>query len=208
MPIHPNLYRNGRDPKKEAIELARLHSGYAIIPKENKVSRFDNSFKVSQRSLIYTSLKLLARTKELPKEDRDFWKEVLIELKQIPDPDINEDPPKPNQQENTRSKKRFSKWVRGSLIILGIFLLFFGQRIVYGLTPVDSLTKILHENSKYTFSGSICNDGHVSHSQGRGSCSWHNGVNYEFNKGDYKKSWEECKQEAIKLSWRYYEEGY
>ena len=95
----------------------------------------------------------------------------------------------------------FGKY-KTAFIILTIFSAFSAPRIIDGLTPVDVLTQKIHENSKYKFDGSICNDGSTSHSQGRGTCSWHGGVNYKFYKGDYKKSIEECKEEAIKISWR------
>ena len=84
--------------------------------------------------------------------------------------------------------------------IFGTF--FFGTTIINGLTSVDTLTKKIHERSKYKFSGSKCNDGSTSYSQGQGTCSWHDGVDYEFFKGDYAKSLEECRNEAKGLSWR------
>lgn len=71
-----------------------------------------------------------------------------------------------------------------------------------GLTSVEKLTVRIHEKSKYTFDGAICNDGWVSHSQGRGTCSWHDGVDFYFYDGEYGKSIEECRKEAIKKSWR------
>jgi hypothetical protein len=85
------------------------------------------------------------------------------------------------------------------LMIFGSF--FFGGRIVDGFTSVETLTMKLHERSKYIFSGSKCNDGFISISQGQGSCSWHNGVTYEFYKGEYSKTLEECRTEAEELSW-------
>lgn len=78
---------------------------------------------------------------------------------------------------------------------------------------VDVLTNYLHESSKYRFNGAICNDGWTSHSQGRGTCSHHHGVDYYFYEGDYSKSIEQCRQyaiieiaelreKALKKSWR------
>jgi hypothetical protein len=83
-------------------------------------------------------------------------------------------------------------------ILLGIY---YRERINDGLTTVDALTFKLYERSKYKFSGTICNDGFISHSQGQGSCSWHDGVKKRFKKGDYSKSIEECYVEAKKISW-------
>ncbi len=102
---------------------------------------------------------------------------------------------------SSSSTKRFGSF-KVILIIVGLVSLFFIPRIIEGLTPVDVLTEKIHEKSKYKFNGSVCNDGHISHSQGRGTCSWHKGVKYKFYKGDYKKTIDECRTEAIKLSWR------
>ena len=63
----------------------------------------------------------------------------------------------------------------------------------------DVLTDFLLENSKYKFSGAICNDGWISHSQGRGTCSHHGGVAYYFYEGNYSKSIDECKKQAKTL---------
>ena len=84
-------------------------------------------------------------------------------------------------------------------IIFGTF--FFGARVIDGLTSVETLTERIHERSKYKFSGSKCNDGWTSISQGQGACSWHNGVDYEFNKGEYSKTIDDCRHEAEELSW-------
>jgi hypothetical protein len=62
---------------------------------------------------------------------------------------------------------------------------------------VDVLAAYLYEESKYKFNGAICNDGWKSHSQGRGTCSHHQGVAYYFYEGDFSKSFEECKEDAI-----------
>jgi hypothetical protein len=108
-----------------------------------------------------------------------------------------------NSKNSFKSKTgAFFNKFKAAFIILGIVGVFATPRIIDGLTPVDILTEKIHENSKYKFNGSICNDGHTSHSQGRGTCSWHGGVNYKFYKGDYSKTIEECREEAIKLSWR------
>ena len=106
-----------------------------------------------------------------------------------------------------QKKDKESKIINFIVFIL-IMSFFFGSSIyrigltVYdGLTPVETLTERIHERSKYKFNGSFCNDGSISHSQGQGSCSWHDGVNYKFYEGDYAKSIDECKIEAIKSSW-------
>lgn len=100
------------------------------------------------------------------------------------------------------TKINYLRKIRNVVIAIGIISLFFTPRIIDGLTPVEALANKIHEKSKYKFNGSVCNDGHISHSQGRGTCSWHGGVNYSFDKGDYSKSMDECVSEAKKVSWR------
>lgn len=64
---------------------------------------------------------------------------------------------------------------------------------------IDSLTLLVASKYRYTFDGAVCNDGWISHSQGRGTCSHHGGVSFYFYSGDYKKSKAECEKEAIEL---------
>jgi len=108
------------------------------------------------------------------------------------------------QNINTRKAKtvNFLGKLKTTGICIGIVTIFFIPRIIEGLTPLNVLTEKIHEKSKYKFNGSVCNDGHISRSQGRGTCSWHGGVDYKFTKDDYSKTLEECRVEAIKLSWR------
>lgn len=121
---------------------------------------------------------------------------------------------------STRFKKVLGRYKIG----IGVFLTvaaFLTPRIIEGLTPPenllntylhdkyssiknasineDILTNYLHEDSKYKFNGAICNDGWTSHSQGRGTCSHHGGVDYYFYEGDYRKSLDNCRQKAIKV---------
>ena len=70
------------------------------------------------------------------------------------------------------------------------------------LTPGQMLAEQIHKKLKYNFNGDICNDGWTSHSQGRGTCSHHDGVDYYFYKGEYSKTIEECRKEAEEISWR------
>lgn len=108
---------------------------------------------------------------------------------------------------------------KAAFIIVGIVGAFATPRIIDGLTlpenllnkylhdkyssiktsviNVDALTNYLYENSKYKFNGAICNDGWTSHSQGRGTCSHHGGVDYYFYVGDYSKTIEQCRENAI-----------
>ena len=64
---------------------------------------------------------------------------------------------------------------------------------------IDSLTLLVASLYLYPFNGAVCNDGWISHSQGRGTCSHHGGVNYYFYRGECMKSRSECEKEAIEL---------
>jgi hypothetical protein len=87
-------------------------------------------------------------------------------------------------------------------LIIGFVILSFTIRPISDrLSSVESLANKIHERSIYTFSGAVCNDGSESHSQGRGTCSWHHGVNRYFYKGSYGKSMKESYEEARKISW-------
>lgn len=86
--------------------------------------------------------------------------------------------------------------------LIGFILLISSPRIYTGLTPVDVLTKKIQEKSKYEYRvGAICRDGRKSRAKGRGACSHHGGVKEWIYKTGYHKSVEECRQEAMKLSW-------
>jgi hypothetical protein len=69
------------------------------------------------------------------------------------------------------------------------------------MTPAKELAWILHERSVYTYDGAMCNDGSKSSSQGRGTCSWHDGVDYYFYEGQYRITYEECLKKARQISW-------
>lgn len=88
-----------------------------------------------------------------------------------------------------------------SIIPIIVISFFFGSNIRDGLTSVDVLSERIYEREVYEFNGSVCNDGSISHSQGSGTCSWHDGVAYKFYKGDHKYSMDECKKIAKDLSW-------
>jgi hypothetical protein len=70
---------------------------------------------------------------------------------------------------------------------------YFDDRYNFTVINLDLLTVFIREDTKYTHSGAICNDGWVSHSTGRGTCSHHGGVRKWFSKGDYSITIEESK---------------
>lgn len=113
-----------------------------------------------------------------------------------------------NEIKNVRKKDRLDKikdricgLILQIVIVSSLVGYFFGEKIINGLTPVDVLTERLYNESVYTYNGSMCRDGTTSYSQGRGTCSWHGGVSYEFFKGEHKKTKNECRIEAKKISW-------
>jgi hypothetical protein len=98
-------------------------------------------------------------------------------------------------------KNKIISFIGFSFVPTILILFFFGSRIRDGFTTVDVLTERIYNREIYEFDGSICRDGSISRSQGRGSCSWHNGVSREFFKGEHKKSRKECENEAKVRSW-------
>jgi len=110
----------------------------------------------------------------------------------------------------TYKKKTIStKWIQTILITMSIlpFLMIIGSiavpRIIDGLTPVETLTIKIHEQSKYRYRiGAICRDGWISRATGRGACSHHGGVSEWVYGTYYLKTLQECRKEAHKLSWR------
>ena len=98
-------------------------------------------------------------------------------------------------------KEKVFEIALASIFPIIIFSFFFGTRIIDGFTTVDVLTERIYEREIYEFNGSKCNDGSTSHSQGRGTCSWHGGVDYKFYKGEHKYTLEECRKKAKDLSW-------
>jgi hypothetical protein len=99
-------------------------------------------------------------------------------------------------------KSFFIKY-KAIFIIVVIVLAFVSPRIINGLTPIDTLSWRLYNNSKYKHRvGATCRDGWHSGATGRGACSHHGGVSKWIYGYSYRKTFEECKTEAKVLSWR------
>lgn len=98
-------------------------------------------------------------------------------------------------------KERFVGISIIAIIPIIIIVFFFGSRIRDGFTSVDVLTERIYEREIYKFNGSFCNDGSTSQSQGRGTCSWHDGVAKEFHNGEHIYTIDECREKAKKISW-------
>jgi len=105
------------------------------------------------------------------------------------------------QEKVTEVKRKVISGVMMAIIPVLIVGFLFGSRIIDGFTPVDVLTNRIYEREVYEFSGSICRDGSTSHSQGRGTCSWHDGVRHKFYEGQHKLTKQECRILAKERSW-------
>ncbi|MCG8796685.1 DUF3761 domain-containing protein [Tenacibaculum finnmarkense] len=105
------------------------------------------------------------------------------------------------QQKIYETKRKIKSIAIISIFPILIFSFLFGEIIIDGFTSVDTLTERIYNREVYKFNGSKCRDGSLSHSQGRGTCSWHGGVRFKFYKGQHKKSMEECEKIAKKKSW-------
>ena len=103
----------------------------------------------------------------------------------------------------SRIKRRVSKMVtpRARKLFLALAT---GGVLTYTLadkfTPVDVLTRRLYERSMQVSEGAICIDGTISSSTGRGTCSHHGGVDYQFKDTIYSKTLEQCRKEAEDIS--------
>ena len=106
-----------------------------------------------------------------------------------------------NKEKLNKIKSKIISGITIAFIPIVIVGFLFGSRIIDGFTSVYVLTERIYEREVYEFNGSICRDGSTSHSQGRGTCSWHDGVRYKFYKGQHKKTKNECRIEAKKRSW-------
>lgn len=99
-----------------------------------------------------------------------------------------------------KREKRFRK-VLFLCLCIAIAVYQFGPSVVDGLTPVEVLTRKIYEDSRFRYDGSICRDGWISGSQGRGTCSHHGGVSREFYKGEYRMTIEQARVLATERSW-------
>jgi len=218
-----------REIIKNASHLSAEETNLATL----KTNTFDNN-----TIKLYEKLNSKFDVKELKLSDEIIERKVrnilALRFLQNISNEINEFS-KNNPKSHKSKVLRFTGKIKYGLIAVAFIGVFSAQRIIDGLKlpenllneylhekypsiksstiNIDVLTIYLHENSKYRFNGAICNDGWTSHSQGRGTCSHHNGVNYYFYEGNYSKSIEQCKQdakiamselreEAIAKSWR------
>jgi len=93
----------------------------------------------------------------------------------------------------------FSSRLRSGSVLLttgGVILLGFLDK----LTPVDILAHRIREKSKQT-SVTRCNDGSFSLKRGSGTCASHLGVDVFVDTLIYRKTMEECREEAAAISW-------
>jgi hypothetical protein len=81
MPLHPNLRKGSMSPKEKAIELAGNSIGN--FKPSKKELFYAVPITISKRDTMITTVNIIIRSKELTPEDKEWWKEVLIELKKI-----------------------------------------------------------------------------------------------------------------------------
>lgn len=178
---------------KDAKELPT--GGEKII--SNRLHRFN--FNSSD---LYYYLNSKFDVKELKHEDEIIERRLRITLavrhQNILSSEIN------NLKRRQKLNEIKDKIVSGFKVIIIPLLIIgflFGSRIRDGFTSVDVLTERIYEREIYEFNGSVCRDGWISNSQGRGTCSWHNGVRFKFYKGQHKYSKKECREMAKQRSW-------
>lgn len=186
------------------IQNKEIITSYVELQKSRK-KEFSNRLRKFNfnSSDLYFYLKSEFNVKELFFDDEHFERCIRNVLAKRHQRIIKAEIKKLKGQEKLKEvKDKIISIIAITFIPIFIVLFFFGSRIRDGFTSVDTLTERIYERAVYQFDGSICRDGKISHLQGRGTCSWHNGVVYrKFYKGQHKKSKKECRIEAEGRSW-------
>lgn len=192
-----------------------------ITIEDSKYATFITSIFDNSTNELYKKLNSKFDVKELKLSDENVERRVrnILALRYLQNLSTEIQELQNNEADSFKSKAlRFAKKIKYGLIAVGIVGVFSAPRIIDGLSPaenilndylhenyeeiktskinVDVLSNYLHEDSRYKFNGAICNDGWTSHSQGRGTCSHHKGVDYYFYKGNHSKNIQQCRSEA------------
>lgn len=173
------------------------------LPKQGKkeIEKKLRKFNFSGSELFYF-LNSKFEVNELKLDDGQIERRLRNILAIRHQKNLNSEIKKLNRKERLNEiKDKILSGILTSIIPLIIIGIIFGSKIRDGFTSIDVLTERIYEREIYEFNGSICRDGNISHSQGRGTCSWHHGVQYEFYKGQHKKTRSECRIEAKEISW-------
>ncbi|WP_281239926.1 hypothetical protein [Flavobacterium praedii] len=185
------------------IQNKEIITSYVELQK-NRKKEFSNRLRKFNfnSSDLYFYLNSEFDVKELLFDDEHFERRIRNALAKRHQIIIKTEIKKLKRQEKLREiKDKIISTIAITFIPILIFALLFVSRIRDGFTSVDILTERIYEREIYEFDGSICRDGKISHSQGRGTCSWHNGVYRKFHKGQHKKSKKESRIEAQERSW-------
>lgn len=166
-----------------------------------KASIFDNNYTILLRYLKSEfDVKELKLTDErIERKLRNILANRLLDLIVQ---EVND-----QQEDRTNSPKLKNldllKKIKTIFIVLLIIGGFSAPRIINGLTPVETLAIRIYNRSSYKFRiGATCTDGWKSNATGSGACSHHGGVAEWVYKTDHRKTIEECREEAKKISWR------
>jgi hypothetical protein len=184
--------------KVHSREIIKDASSISIVQKQTALAKFQSFTGDTEQIFFYLNSHFDPKTLPLDKENIERHYRQLLAVKYIDTVSSNFTG---SISKNKSSNSGTRQTLKIILILSTILVLIESKRIINGFTPVSVLAERLHEKSKRKFNGAICNDGWTSHSQGRGTCSYHGGVDYYFYKGEYSKTIEECTVEAKNISW-------
>jgi hypothetical protein len=124
--LHPDNFRNDRNAKEVAMELAEQYSGYDILGFGR------DELRIPRRRTILSNLEIRASRwgLKLPQEDKDFWKEVILELKKIPDLEKDEEDRK-NATEYAALFEKHPPFLWQYVVVFVIAFLFFPLFLVF-----------------------------------------------------------------------------
>lgn len=83
MAIHPNLRKGSMSPIEKAKKLANQSIG-KFYPSNKPEPYYAAPLNINNRDFMISSVEIISRSNELNEEDKNWWKEVLFELKKMP----------------------------------------------------------------------------------------------------------------------------
>jgi len=86
MPLHPSILEAPYKytPQEKARQMMSISLLDGLINKEMNKAYWEVPITISKRDIQISVVKIIIRSKDVPKDDKKWWKEVLAELKKFP----------------------------------------------------------------------------------------------------------------------------
>jgi hypothetical protein len=86
MPLHPSILEAPRKytPQEKARQMMSTSPIDDMINKERNKPYWEVPISISKRDMQISVVQVIIRSKDLPKDDKKWWKEVLAELGKFP----------------------------------------------------------------------------------------------------------------------------